>query len=61
MFGLEVQKEYNPASAYDNGVVEAVDGVGAEVPEGTIVILHVSSAEAMDDSTQDDYTNEGWY
>lgn len=45
MLGFTVQKEYNPNSAYDKGIVEGVDGAGTQVAAGSTVILRVSSKE----------------
>lgn len=53
MLKFTVQKEYNPNSTYENGVVEAVDGAGTEIAEGSVVILRISSKEEDDGSIGD--------
>ena len=50
MLGFTVQKEYNPNSSYDKGIVESVDGVGTQVAKGSAVILRVSSKEEQSDN-----------
>ncbi|MBR0446990.1 MAG: PASTA domain-containing protein [Clostridia bacterium] len=50
MLGFTVQKEYNPNSTYEKGIVESVDGAGTQVAEGSVVILHISSTEPPQDN-----------
>lgn len=58
LLGFTVQKEYNPNSTYDKGIVESVDGAGTQVAEGSVVILRVSSTEPT--QAPDDGGIGGW-
>lgn len=45
--GFVVQKEYNPNSSYDKGMVEMVAFAGSEQPVGSTIIVTISSKEAQ--------------